>query len=136
MYKALNRQVADINGAEFSLVFDEIGRVGVQHDAEVAAAMERVGGYAFEELLSEPLLLHHSNQDYYSIPRWNADLAERINRVGGKAFDFTYHGNTHWLLLSRHEWFSGPDTVEGFDIMIARDIALMRGRDPGAVEQP
>ena len=133
MYEVLNRQVADIDGAEFKLVFDEYGRVSVRHDAQVTAAMERIGGYAFEKLLSEPLLLHHSNQDYYAIPRWNADLAKRVNRAGGKAFNFTYSGNTHFLLLSQHEWFSGPDRVEGFDIMIARDIALMRGRDPGAV---
>ncbi len=79
------------------------------------------------------MLLHHSNQNYYAIPRWNADLTKRVNRAGGKAFNFTYSGNTHSLLLSQHEWFSGPNTVEGFDIMIARDIALMRGRDPGAV---
>jgi dienelactone hydrolase len=133
-YEILNRQIADINGAKFELVTDASGKVSVRHDPDLHTAMKQIGGYDFAEYLTEPLLLHHSDQDYYALPRWNADLTSRANESGGQAWDFTYPGNTHSLLLSEHAWFSGADAVEGFDLMIARDIAQMGGRDPSAVK--
>jgi dienelactone hydrolase len=134
-YEILNRQVEDINGARFELRTDPAGRVSVQHDSEVEAAMAQIGGYGWTEFLTEPMLLHHSDRDYYALPRWNADLAVRINAGGGRAWDFTYAANTHSLLLSQHRWFSPPETTEGFELMIARDTLFMLGGDPSSIKE-
>jgi dienelactone hydrolase len=132
-YDILNRQVADIDGVQFELLTDDEGRVSVRHDAAIEAAMARIGGYGWPEYLTEPVLLHHSDQDYYALPRWNAGLAQQINEAGGTAWDFTYPANTHSLLVSEHDWFSPPGTEAGFDLMIARDDLLMRGGNPSDI---
>ncbi len=94
--------------------------------------MQAIDAYRHEEFLSEPLHLHHSDQDYYSIPRWNADLAARINAAGGHAADYLYPRNTHSLLVSEHHWFSPGEVVAGLPYMIQRDLALFSGTDPPA----
>jgi dipeptidyl aminopeptidase/acylaminoacyl peptidase len=129
MYEAVNQGVSDINDAAFEIVVEEGGKARVQHDPSITAAMEKIGGFNFEQFLTEPLLLHHSDRDYYSPPTWNEDLVRRINNHGGNARDFVYRGNTHGLRVSKHAWFSPTGTIEGFDLMLARDIALMSGHD-------
>ena len=124
MYEAINTQVADISGARFEMSADESGKTVVLHDPRIAEAMQQIGGYGFEEFLTEPMHLHHSDRDYYSIPRWNEDLTSRINTAGGQAMDFTYPGNSHSLLVSKYDWFSEGEVIEGLGYMIERDLAL------------
>ena len=136
MYDALNRGIADINGARFSITEDIAVKAEVTHDAEVELAMLKIGGFAYHEYLTEPLLLHHSDQDYYSPPDWNSDLSGRINQAGGQSWDFTYKGNTHSLGVSQHAWFSEPNVTAGLTIMVARDAALIEGTDPQSISYP
>ena len=87
--------------------------------------MYRISAYNYEKYLTEPILFHHSDQDYYSIPEWNAELSARINAAGGNSVDYNYPGNTHSLTVSKHEWFSKKGTIEGLGIMIKRDLDLL-----------
>lgn len=135
MYDAINRQVGDIDGASFEVFSPESGRSAVRHDPRVELAMQKIGAFDFAQYLMEPVHFHHSDQDYYSIPEWNADLAERIRLAGGHSADFTYPANNHSLLASEHAWFSHGEVVEGFPYMIERDLALFLGKDP-ADENP
>jgi hypothetical protein len=128
MYGAVNAQVADINDASFEVTTAANGKAEVRHDPRIRDAMREIGAYYKAHYLTEPLVLHHSDQDYYSPPSWNADLANRINAAGGHAVDHTYAGNTHSLLVSEHEWFSPEGTIAGFDLMIERDLGLRAGR--------
>lgn len=125
MYKAINENVDDINDASFEIGADDAGRTVVRHDTRIIEAMREISAFNFEQYLTEPLLLHHSDQDYYSIPQWNADLSKRINASGGSSYDFLYTGNTHSLLVSKHEWFSKPGTVAGFDKMVTSDLEML-----------
>jgi dienelactone hydrolase len=124
MYDAINKNVEDIDDASFDIILLDNGKAQVRHDPRILSAMYKIGAYNSEQYLSEPLLLHHSNQDYYSIPAWNADLSARINAIGGNGKDFLYPGNTHSLLVSKHGWFSPAGTIEGFEIMVQRDLDL------------
>ena len=135
MYAAINRQTADIDDAVFELNTSAEGKAALRHDSRIATAMQAIDAYRHEEFLSEPLHLHHSDQDYYSIPRWNADLAARINGAGGHAADFQYPRNTHSLLVSEHHWFSPGEVVAGLPYMIERDLALFSGTDPAEVSR-
>ena len=136
MYDAVNRGVVDISDADFSISEDAAGKAMVHHDPAIALAMNKIGGSAYTEFLTEPLLLHHSDQDYYSIPRWNADLASRINQAGGQSWDFTYKGNTHSLGVSQHAWFNRGDVTAGLNIMVERDKLLIEGGDPESISFP
>jgi dienelactone hydrolase len=127
MYSAVNTQVADIDDASFEVITAASGNAEVRHDPRIRDAMREIGAYYREQYLTEPLLLHHSDQDYYSPPSWNADLSARINAAGGHAVDHTYTGNTHSLLVSEHGWFSKPGTVAGFDLMIEHDLEMQAG---------
>ncbi len=124
MYEAVNLRVAGIDDAEFELRNSAEDRISVRHDTRVAKAMEHIGGYHYERYLTEPLHLHHSDQDYYSLPRWNADLASRIKAAGGNAIDFSYPQNNHSLLVSEYDWFSHGEVIEGLVYMVDRDLAL------------
>jgi pimeloyl-ACP methyl ester carboxylesterase len=136
MYTAVNRGTADISDAVFSIAENSSGKAIVNHNAEVALAMQKIGGFAFTEFLTEPLLLHHSDQDYYSVPRWNSDLADRINRAGGKSWDFTYKGNTHSLGVSKYDWFKQGKVTPGLNTMVERDKAFIEGQDPNSIPFP
>jgi len=125
MYDAVNKNAEDIDDATFEVVILDDGKVEVIHDPRIVSAMYAIGAYNSEQYLTEPLLLHHSDQDYYSIPDWNADLSARINASGGNSQDFNYTGNTHSLLVSQHEWFNKEGVVEGFFTMIERDLDLL-----------
>ena len=135
MYSAINAQVADMDGAAFALATDSSGKVSVRHDPRIIGAMRGIDAYGHEEFLSEPLHLHHSDRDYYSIPRWNADLAARINHAGGQAADYLYPRNTHSLLASPHGWFSPGETVAGLPYMIQRDLVLFGGGAPESIRR-
>ncbi len=124
MYEAINRSVDDINDASFEIFTADNGKTEVRHDQGIINAMFKVSAYNYPQYLTEPILFHHSDQDYYSIPEWNADLSARINAIGGFSHDFNYPGNTHSLLVSQHEWFSKEGTIEGFGEMIKRDLDL------------
>jgi dienelactone hydrolase len=129
MYNAVNKNVDNINDASFKIEQDNNGKTIVSHDPRIIEAMYRISAYNYEQYLTEPLLFHHSDQDYYSIPEWNAELSARINASGGNSRDLTYPGNTHSLLISKHEWFSKKGTQEGFKTMISRDLNLLNTDD-------
>lgn len=134
MYDAVNRQVADIDDAAFRVFSTPDKSTTVQHDPRLAAGMAEIGAFHRADLLTEPLHLHHSDQDYYSIPDWNTDLADRITRAGGTAIPFLYPQNNHSLQVSRHAWFSEGEVIEGFEQMIRRDLALFSGADPATAD--
>ncbi len=124
MYDAVNRNVADINDARFEIEINEAGKAVVRHDPRIVDAMNRISAFNYAQYLTEPVSFHHSDQDYYSVPDWNSGLSDRINAIGGNSRDFTYAGNTHSLLISKHEWFSPKGTTEGFEAMLLHDLNL------------
>jgi pimeloyl-ACP methyl ester carboxylesterase len=130
MYDAINRFVADIDDADYELRRPPNDKVEIVHDDRVRNAMSKIDAFYMEEYLTEPLALQHSDRDFYSFPEWNADLCARVNRAGGTCHDFEYVGNTHSLRISENQWFSGTDSVPGFETAILRDIALFSGDDP------
>ncbi len=136
MYETLNRHVADLGDARFDVSRDATGRTVVTHDQRVEQGMARIGGFGYPQYLREPLILHVSDQDYYSIPAWNEDLVRRIEKAGGQGAVFVYPGNTHGLRKSEHQWFSAAGVVPGFDYMLRRDVALFRAKDPRQVVYP
>jgi dienelactone hydrolase len=136
MYDAINLNVKDVTDAAFDIQILDNGRAEARHDPRVTDAMYKISAYNFESYLTEPLLLHHSDQDYYSIPAWNADLSARINAGGGHSLDFNYPGNTHSLLVSQHEWFSKKGTREGFEKMLSRDLSMLGGNWPQPADEP
>jgi hypothetical protein len=133
MYDAVNRHVSDINNAGFEIIAHEDATFDVVHDPAVAEAMARIGGFHAASYLTEPVVLQHSDRDFYTFPEWNADLCTRINDAGGQCHDFEYTGNTHALRISTREWFSGPGAVAGFNTALARDIALFWGENPAGI---
>lgn len=134
MYDAVNRQVEDIPDARFEITEDENGKAIVNHDPRISEAMRHIGAFDYDQYLSETVYFHHSDRDYYSIPRWNSDLATRINRAGGKAADFIYPGTNHSLRVSEYDWFSEGKVIDGLEQMIERDQALFLGQNTPAVE--
>jgi len=136
MYDAINEFVGDIHDARFEMIVADDGSFEVRHDARIAAAMADIGAFHLEEYLSEPLLLQHSDRDFYTLPAWNADLCARVNKIGGACHDFEYPQNTHALRLSSRSWFSDSDARPGFTYAIQRDIALFRGDDPAGIDFP
>jgi len=117
-------QVDDLGDLHISITTDENGKVVVKYPPKFEQQMLAIGGFNSVAFLTEPLMLHHSDRDYYSMPSWNIDLAQRITQQGGKAQTFTYHGNNHALKRSPYRWFSPQDTTDGFPEAIKRDILL------------
>ena len=136
MYDAVNKNIANIDDASFEIIIRENEKVEVKHDPRIIEAMYNISAYNFEQYLTEPLVFHHSDQDYYSIPEWNAGLSARINSSGGQSLDLTYPGNTHSLLISQHEWFSKPGTKEGFQSMVTHDLNLAKSNNLERVRDP
>ena len=134
MYDAVNRQVEDIPDARFEITEDENGKAIVNHDPRISEAMRHIGAFDYDQYLSETVYFHHSDRDYYSIPRWNSDLATRINRAGGKAADFIYPVTNHSLRVSEYDWFSEGKVIDGLEQMIERDQALFLAQSTPAVE--
>ena len=136
MYDSINLNVKNIDDALFEIMILESGKAEVRHDQRVVEAMYNISAFNFESYITEPLLLHHSDQDYYSIPEWNANLSARINAAGGSSLDFNYPGNTHSLLVSQYEWFSKKGTGEGLQEMINRDLSMLNGSRPQPTADP
>lgn len=136
MYLAINEGVKDIQSAAFTLEQDDSGSTRAKHDPRVETAMSRIGGFAYEQFLTEPLQLHHSDQDYYSIPRWNEDLSRRINLAGGNSRDFIYPANSHSLQISPYKWFSKGEIVEGLGYMLERDSKLFKHLELAPISLP
>lgn len=132
LYAALNHHVDGFEGVTFSMARDGQGRAVIEHDPRVPEVLSRLGAFQHHSWLTEPLHLHYSDQDYYSIPPWNEGLARRINKAGGQAAAFAYPANTHGLRVSAHRWFSPGEVQAGFTQALGRDIALFRG-GPSAV---
>ena len=130
MYNTINTYVEEIDDADYKMARADSPAFAILHDARVADAMHKIDAFDKEQFLTEPLALHHSDRDFYSVPEWNADLCKRANLAGGLCFDFTYPGNTHSLRVSEYEWFSPVGTEAGFPFAIQRDIALFSGVEP------
>ncbi len=126
MYAAINRYVNDMRDVGFSMERDANGRSTARHAPTVAAIMPTLGGFHYAGYMEAPLALHISDRDYYSLPAWNQDLAERIHQRGGEARVYIYPGNTHALKRSKHRWFSPEGTVPGAPIALARDTRLFQ----------
>ena len=124
MYDRINAQVEDAEALSITIKADDEGKLIVKHPPKFEQQMLAIGGFDSVEFLTEPLLLHCSDRDYYSMPSWNLDLAKRIAQRGGNAKAFIYNGNTHGLKRSQYSWFSPDDTAEGFPQAIKRDILL------------
>ncbi len=136
MYETLNKLVGDIDDAEFTIEQAPGKRVEVRHDDNVAEAMAALGAFRAERYLKEPLILHYSDQDMYSLPAWNEGLCGRINKDGGACQPFLYPKNNHLMRKSEHRWFSDEATVESYDYIESRDIAHFRGEDAASVRYP
>ena len=124
MYDRINAQVEDSEALSISIGIDDVGKLKVKHPLKFEQQILAIGGFAAVEFLTEPLVLHCSDRDYYSMPSWNLDLAKRIAQRGGNAKAFIYNGNTHGLKRSQYSWFSPDDTVDGFPQALKRDILL------------
>mgnify|MGYP001825706122 FL=1 len=124
MYDAFNRYVTSLAKADFVITRDNQHRTVVEHPAAVAQAIPKLGGFHYAQYIGAPLSLHISDRDYYSLPAWNHDLAQRVNKAGGKARVYVYPGNTHSLKVSKYDWFSPEDTEPGAPLATTRDIQL------------
>jgi len=124
MYDIINAQVDDLASLSIRITADKDGRVIIKHPPKFEQQMRAIGGFEAVEFLSEPLMLHYSDRDYYSMPSWNLDLTKRVRQHGGKVQEFIYNGNTHGLKRSRYNWFSPEGTADGFPQAIKRDILL------------
>jgi hypothetical protein len=136
MYSTINKQVENMNAVDFTISHDATGKLSVSHPELVEQKMLAIGGFNASQWLSEPLALHFSDRDYYSLPTWNNDLAKRINAQGGSAHTFVYPGNTHSLKKSQHPWFSPAGTNAGFSYALQRDLLLFSGAKPQAISFP
>ena len=124
MYDRINTQVEDAEALSINIEIGDDGKLEVKHPLKFEKQILAIGGFDAVEFLTEPLVLHFSDRDYYSMPSWNLDLAKRIGRGGGNAKAFIYNGNTHGLKRSQYSWFSPDDTTDGFPQAVKRDILL------------
>lgn len=137
MYETLKEQVADAPAnAKFNITTGDDGRFRVTHDPEIAKMMSSLGAFRQEAFITEPLLLHYTDRDVYSIPEWNEDLCERINGAGGACQAFLYPGNNHLMRISEHEWYSPSGSVESYPYIVRRDIAHFSGRNAADIAYP
>ena len=131
MYHSLVVGVADMPPITFTLHADRDGRTVIRHAPQVAAAYKRIGGEANPDAIRVPLILHHSDHDFYSPPQWNHDLCARLRQNKTGCVDELYPGNTHELGLSAAVWFTPVGSEPGFAAMIERDVAFFTsGRLP------
>ncbi|MCR9225620.1 MAG: hypothetical protein NXH70_16245 [Hyphomonas sp.] len=135
MYETLNNQISEFGDLSWTLETTEEGRDIIVHDDRLIDSLRQVGGADAAALLTEPLNLHFSDRDYYSLPTWNYELCERANAEGGACRTFEYFGNTHSLGISEHAWFSPPETREGHSQFIEHDLCIF-GRASSDQEGP
>jgi len=136
MYSTINQHVENISAVDFTISHDKTGKLTISHPKLIEQTMLAIGGFNASQWLSEPLSLHFSDRDYYSLPDWNGDLAKRINAQGGTAYTFIYPGNTHSLKKSKHPWFSPAETKTGHPYALQRDLLLFSGKNPQAINFP
>ena len=138
MYTAFNEYVEDIDGLEFSMSVSESGKVEMEHDPKILAATNTMSTYLYPDYLKdEKIILHHSDQDYYSIPEWNRTLSRKVNEAGGNCIDFIYPENTHSLQVSAHEWYDSDGSASaGRSYALKRDITLFQGGKPEDITYP
>jgi hypothetical protein len=105
-YDAFNEYVRDVTNARFSVSVANDGKVTVNSDPAIARATNAMSAFLYPEyLVDEKIILHYSDQDFYSFPAWNLDLAARINDAGGACMTYLYPENNHSLKKSQHQWF-------------------------------
>ncbi len=131
MYASLSSQVKSLEG-----VVLEPSELEIRHDSRVSRGMEAIGGYDRPRYLTEPLLLHYSDQDFYSPPEWNTDLCKSVNASGGQCAAFLYRHNSHLMRASEREWFSPPGTTDSYRTILTRDIRFFLGLDPADIDYP
>jgi dienelactone hydrolase len=138
MFTTFNAYVADQAKAAYSVAIGADGKVTMGIEPGIVAATNSMSAYLFPEYLKdEKIILHHSDQDYYAFPEWNAILTKNILGQGGYCVDFTYPRNVHELKKSKAAWFDPKlDAVAGRSYALKRDIALFDGADPKAVAYP
>ncbi len=134
MYATLNAQVSDAAQWSWSITEREDGGFAVVHDDRLVPLMKAIGAFDLPQYVLEPLNLHFSDRDFYSIPDGNIAFCENANAAGGSCQAFEYPGNTHELTKAAEGWFSPEGTTDGWPKMIARDQALIAGQDPRKVE--
>lgn len=126
MYQTLNQQVGDIHQQTYTLSKDHTNKTIINHSQKITDIVNKLDAFNYPHYLTEKLVLHHSDRDYYSPNKWNRALTDKVNKAGGKATDFTYTGNTHSLKVSKNNWFSPPNSQPGFNLMMQRNIALFK----------
>lgn len=134
MYETLNNQISEFGDLSWTLETTDEGRGIIVHDDRLLEALRRVGGADATAFLTEPLNLHFSDRDYYSLPSWNYELCEQANAAGGACRTFEYFGNTHSLGLSEHEWFSPPEAQAGHSQFIEHDLCRFGRASSGEEE--
>lgn len=134
MYSTLNAHVKDAGQWSWAIMDREDGGFTVVHDERLVPLMTAIGAFDAPQYVSEPLNLHFSDRDFYSVPEVNVEFCARVNGAGGKCHAFEYFGNTHELSVAGEDWFSPEGTVAGFPVMTARDQALIVGQDPEAIK--
>jgi hypothetical protein len=134
MYATLNAQVKDAGQWSWVITDREDGSFTVMHDERLVPLIRAIGAFDLPQYMTEPLNLHYSDRDFYSEPAVNIALCERANATGGKCQAFDYVANTHELTKAAELWFSPEGTTDGWPLMLRRDLALIAGQDPRAVE--
>ena len=97
----------------------EPGEISVQ---ALAPQLARVDAWSQPELIQARLQLHFSDQDHYSPPMWNEQLARGVMAVGGQVETCLYRGNTHSLGVEQGR--SPADAVAGLGLSIDRSLAF------------
>ncbi len=97
----------------------EPGQTSVQ---ALAPKLARIDAWSQPELIQAPLQLHFSDQDHYSPPMWNLQLARGMMAVGGRVEAHLYRGNTHSFGVETG--WSPLDAMAGLSLSIARSLAF------------
>jgi dienelactone hydrolase len=124
MYDSLRTN--DLTSGVYQLKDDEQGRTQIEHPDDILAAYAATSPINYPQYLQEPLVLHHSDRDYYSPTKWNEKLVASVVESGGTALNFSYPGNTHSLTISQHKWFSEDYNQAGLEKMIAHDVSWFK----------
>lgn len=123
MYDRYESGVRELVDISYELTRVE-GELQLVHDPALATVLPELGGFGQHEHLDMPINLHFSDRDYYSLPEWNLDLAQRIRDAGGEAETYEYVGVNHSLRASEHEWFSPPGVEDAIPQVAERDLRL------------
>lgn len=102
------------------------GQTSVQ---ALAPKLARIDAWSQPELIQAPLQLHFSDQDHYSPPTWNEQLARSMMAVGGRVEAHVYRGNTHSFGVETG--WSPADAIAGLSLSIARSLAFTQRSTPG-----